>query len=441
MKLAVIGTGISGLGAAWLLRDAHDIVVYERGSRPGGHSNTVSVDGTPVDTGFIVYNERNYPRLTTLFDLLEVPTRPSDMSFSASLDGGRIEYAGDAMFASRRSLVSVSHWRMLRDILRFNRRAQHALSHGLDDAVTLSAWLEREGLGPELVHRYLLPMAAAIWSCPTATMLDFPAASLLRFFANHGLLDLVDRPQWRTVVGGSRTYVTRITEALGDRILYNRAVTAVQRTATGVTVVDVSGERRHFDGVLFATHADDTLRLLQDADELEHDLLAPFSYQRNQAVLHSDRALMPRRRAAWSSWNYLARSSDDDTGAVSVTYWMNRLQSLPSDTDYFVSLNPLQVPDPARVHYTIEYEHPVFDTAALRAQRSLGLLQGHRNCWYSGAWFGHGFHEDGFGSALEAVLSMGVEIPAALAAARRLDAPYHDNRAPWEGHAVAAAYG
>lgn len=418
MKLAVIGTGISGLAAAWLLRHDHDIVVYEREGRPGGHSNTVVVDGTPVDTGFIVYNERNYPLLSTFFKLLGVETQPSDMSFSASLDDGRIEYAGDAMFANRRSWVSPQHWRMLRDILRFNQRARAALVQGLAPDLALGDWLAHERLGPELVNHYLLPMAAAIWSCPTATMMGFPASSLLRFFANHGLLNLVDRPQWRTVVGGSRSYVARITADLGDRVQLRRGVVSVLRDASGVSVLDSDGGRQRFDRVLFAAHADETLRLLQDADELESGLLSPFRYQHNHAVLHSDPALMPRRRAAWSSWNYMARNRDDGGSSVSVTYWMNRLQSLPAAPDYFVSLNPLQSPDPARVHYAIDYEHPVFDAAALRAQRSLGDLQGHRGCWYSGAWFGHGFHEDGFASALEAVLSMGVRVPPQLLAAR-----------------------
>jgi uncharacterized protein len=439
MRIAVIGTGISGAGAAWLLKDRHSLTVYEQGSRVGGHTNTVTVDdprgAVGVDTGFIVYNERNYPLLSTLFRLLDVETQASDMSFAASLDGGRIEYAGDAMFAQRRNLVSLSHWRMLRDIVRFNRVAKASLSDPSLERDSIGDFLRHRGFGEELGQRYLLPMAAAIWSCPPARMMDFPAAALLRFFENHGLLDLTDRPRWRTVVGGSQRYMEKLTSGLHDDIRVGCAATAVVRKGQGVQVRDAQGQWADYDRVFVATHADQALALLQDADELERALLSPFGYQRNLAILHSDPALMPRRRAAWSSWNYLARGKE----GLSVTYWMNRLQRLEAERDYFVTLNPVHDPDPASVHYQVEYMHPVFDGDAMRAQRSLGLLQGRGNVWFCGSYFGFGFHEDGFGSAVEAVLAAGEEIPRALLEARATTPPYRGNRLPWltPGEAVA----
>lgn len=441
MRIAVIGSGIAGAGAAWLLKHRHALTVYEQSARVGGHTNTVTVEDprgpVPVDTGFIVYNERNYPLLSSLFRLVGVETQPSDMSFAASLDDGRIEYAGDALFAQRRNLVRLSHWRMLRDIVRFNRLAKASLSDPALEQDSIRDFLRHRGFGKELGQRYLLPMAAAIWSCPPARMMDFPAASLLRFFENHGLLDLTDRPSWRTVVGGSQRYMQKLTSGFRDDIRVGCAATAILRDGNGVRVRDSEGQWAEYDRVFIATHADQALDLLQDADELEHALLSPFGYQRNLAILHTDPALMPRRRAAWSSWNYLSQGND----GLSVTYWMNRLQRLDADRDYFVTLNPLKIPDPASVHYQVEYMHPVFDGDAMRAQRSLGLLQGRRNVWFCGSYFGYGFHEDGFGSAVEAVLDAGDEIPRELVKARATTPPYMSNRLPWLAPGKAVAHG
>ncbi len=441
MRIAVIGSGIAGMGAAWLLKDRHVLTVYEQASRIGGHTNTVTVQDprgpVPVDTGFIVYNERNYPLLSTLFRLVGVETQDSDMSFAASLDAGRIEYAGDALFAQRRNLISLSHWRMLRDIVRFNRMAKAALSDPALERDSIGDFLRHRGFGKELGQRYLLPMAAAIWSCPPSRMMDFPAAALLRFFENHGLLDLTDRPKWRTVVGGSQRYMQKLTSEFKDTIRVGCAATAIVRHGDGVRVRDTEGQWAEYDRVFIATHADQALSLLQDADELEQNLLAPFGYQPNLAILHSDADLMPRRRAAWSSWNYLAEGTD----GLSVTYWMNRLQRLDAERDYFVTLNPLKTPDPDSVHHQVEYRHPVFDSAAMHAQRSLGLLQGRRNTWYCGSYFGYGFHEDGFASAVEAVMASGETVPRELIEARATTPPYIRNRQPWLAPSGAVALG
>ncbi len=436
VKLAVIGTGISGLSAAWMMRHRYDVTIYEQDHRLGGHTNTRMVTDPlgelAIDTGFIVHNDRNYPRLLALFGLLGVETQPSDMSFGASLDDGALEYAGDALFAQRRNLIRLSHWRMLMDIVRFNRLGKKALANGDLAGMSLGEWLDDHHFGPAFTARYLLPMAASIWSSPSDSIRSFSAAALLEFFQNHGLLDLRDRPAWRTVVGGSKQYLDRLLVDLDKRIQLNTGVVSVRRLAQGVEITDQTGQTKAFDGVLFASHADQSLAMLEDADEAERALLGAFEYRPNRALLHSDERLMPQRRTAWSSWNYLARS-DQALPSVSVTYWMNRLQQLSAKRNYFVTLNPLIEPDPELVHYETLYTHPVFNQETRRAQASLGLLQGHRHCWYCGAWMGYGFHEDGLGAAIEAVVKLGVELPESLEAARVPGAPYMRNDAPWAG--------
>lgn len=415
MKIAVIGSGISGLAAAWMLDRHAEVALYEQQGRAGGHSNTVQVpNGPPVDTGFIVFNERNYPELTAMFHHLGVTTQPSDMSFSASIGGGELEYAGDnlnTLFAQRWNLFSGSHWRMLLDITRFNRDAKRALRSGLAPQTTLGEFILQGRYGDELSRRYLLPMAAAIWSCPVGTMLRFPAASFLKFFENHGLLDLVGRPRWHTVMGGSRAYVRRLLEPLRDKLRLDTPVTAVRRRTGGVTVWDARGGEEHYDRVIMASHADETLRMLAGATRLERELLGAFRYQDNRAVLHTDTAMMPKRRSVWASWNYLAEKAATQTSRVSVTYWMNRLQSLPGQRDYFLSLNPLTEPAPESVIYETRYAHPVFTEEAMRAQARLHEIQGRDRIWFCGAWSGYGFHEDGLRSAVQAVESMGYTVP------------------------------
>ena len=415
MKIAVIGSGISGIASAWLLDRHHQVTLFERDRRVGGHTNTVRVPGAfggeAVDTGFIVYNERNYPRLAAMFAYLGVETRATDMSFSVSLDGGRLEYAGDnfnTLFAQRSNLLRWRHWRMLAEILRFNSHATRSLHDPLAEQQSLDEFLQAAGFGPELRERYLLPMGAAIWSCPPEQMRRFPAATFLRFFHNHGLLSLEDRPLWRTVTGGSDQYLRRMRARMRGKICTGRAVARVIRDSAEVTVVDEDGHRERFDQVVFATHADQALALLERPGFWERSLLGSFGYQHNRAVLHTDTALMPRRQRVWSSWNYLGHNDDQGQRRLSVSYWMNRLQGLQTETPLIVTLNPLYEPAPAKVIAAYDYEHPVFDGRAMQAQSLLGYLQGRQRSWYCGSYFGHGFHEDGLRSAMAVAAGFGI---------------------------------
>lgn len=416
-RIAVIGSGISGLGAAWLLAGRHRVTLFERNAYVGGHTHTLEVEEPggrrlPVDTGFIVFNDRNYPLLSRLFTELGVEARNTDMSFAASIGPGAVEYSGsdlDGLFAQRTNLLSPAFLGMLWDIRRFGSRCHALLAQedGFND-LSLGDFLDQERLGARFRDHYLLPMAAAIWSCPTATMLDFPAEGLARFFANHGLLDISGRPQWRTVVGGSHAYVRRLLADLPKGTVVHDAACAVSRTAEGVEVRLASGARQLFDEVVLACHADEALALIADAGADERRLLSAFPFQTNDAWLHTDTRLMPRSRRVWSSWNYLARSSDDGGRAVSVTYWMNRLQGLDSPRDYLVSLNPLQPPRDGQVIARMSYEHPVFDRGAVAAQRELPRFQGRDRLWFCGAWTGYGFHEDGLRSAVAVAEGLGV---------------------------------
>ncbi|MCU0767140.1 MAG: FAD-dependent oxidoreductase [Gammaproteobacteria bacterium] len=417
-RLAVIGAGVAGLGAAWLLSRRHEVRLYERERALGGHSHTVAVDSPHgelgVDTGFVVYNEPNYPQLTALFAHLGVETQATDMSFAASIDDGRVEYAGsdlNTLFAQRANLVSPAYWGMLRDILRFNRDAKRSLRTGDADGLDLGAYLARGGYGERLVEHYLLPMAAAIWSCPTATMRAFPASGFLRFFANHGLLDVVGRPQWQTVTGGSRRYVEKLAARLDGRFVVGHPATRVSRQGDGVWVTAGDGSRERYDGVVLACHADDALRLIDRPLPNERAVLGRFRYQQNRTLLHCDATLMPRQRRVWSSWNYLAQTRRGATERVSVTYWMNRLQGLPGDRQYFVSLNPLREPSPAEVVAEMTYDHPVFDADAVRAQPLLDGLQGRDRLWFCGSYAGYGFHEDAFASAVRVAARLGASTP------------------------------
>ncbi|KAA6187829.1 FAD-dependent oxidoreductase [Thiohalocapsa marina] len=415
-RIAVIGSGIAGLASAWLLARQHQVTLIEANDYIGGHTHTIEVptaDGPlPVDTGFIVFNEPNYPLLTRLFRRLGVASRESTMSFSASIGPGRLEYSGDTLntlFAQRGNLLSPGFLRMLRDMLRFNRRCKALLADGGFDGLSLGDFLQRQGLGTEFQHHYLLPMAAAIWSCPTGTMMDFPAESLARFFNNHGLLNILRRPEWRTVVGGSHSYVKRILSDLGEQHVLFDAAQQVRTRGDEVEVRLGSGAERRFDRVVLACHADQALALLERPDDDTARLLGAFRYQTNRTWLHTDAQLMPRRRAVWASWNYLAEQRQDGERAVSVTYWMNRLQGLPGTTDYLVSLNPLQEPEPERVIAAMDYEHPVFDQAAMDAQRQLHRLQGRDRVHYCGSYFGYGFHEDALKSAVDVADQLGID--------------------------------
>jgi hypothetical protein len=420
VRIAVVGSGIAGLATAWLLdRGGHAVTLFEAAPRLGGHANTVTValNGreVAVDTGFIVFNRRTYPLLSRLFDHLGIATAASSMSFSASIAGGAVEYAGrrslGALFAQRRNAVRPSFLRMLHDIRRFNQLGWGFLRGEEPDEPSIGGFLDRHGFGRGLCDWYLLPMAAAIWSAPVVQIKDYPARSFLTFFANHGLLGLGRRPAWRTVVGGSRRYVDRLAAGLRPRIRLATPITGVRRRPWGVELRDHAGERHRFDRVVLACHADQSLALLEDATAAERGVLAAFRFQANRAVLHRDPKLMPRRRAAWASWNYLAPGELDPAAKVSATYWMNRLQNLPGPEQLFVTLNPLREPDPRLVHAELDYAHPMFDAAALAAQRRMATIQGLGGLWHAGAWLGHGFHEDGLRSGVAVARALGVELP------------------------------
>ena len=417
LRIAVIGTGIAGMSAAWLLNRKHDITVFERENRVGGHSNTVDVPGTrggiPVDTGFIVYNEKNYPNLTALFRHLSVPTKASEMSFSASLDGGRLEYCGgglNGLFGQRRNLARPRFWRMLNDLYRFYRDAPAFLDDPANRNISLAEFLQNGNYHPALIEDHLYPMGAAIWSTTPAEMGAYPAQAFIRFFESHGLLKLTDRPSWRTVDGGSREYVKRLTEPFRDNIRFG-GVSSIRRRANEVSVIDNAGAERTFDHVVIATHADEAFGLLADPDPRETALLGAWRYTRNRAVLHADPALMPRQKRVWSSWNFVAPDAGSTVSAgsesVCVTYWMNRLQSLDGANPLFVTLNPCREPAESAIIREFEYTHPFFDSAALSSQERLWGLQGVRRTWFCGSYFGHGFHEDALQSGLAVAEQLG----------------------------------
>ena len=416
--IAVIGSGISGLATAWLLREHHSVTLFEADTRLGGHSHTVTVDEddrqVAIDTGFMVFNRPNYPLLYGLFEHLGIASHPTDMSFSVSLDRGRLEYAGTGLrtlFAQPGHLVSPGFLGMLRDIVRFNRLAHALLESSVPVSRSLEAFLRQHRFGRRLRDHYLYPMAAAIWSCPRERVGQFPASSFARFFANHGLLDLRDRPTWRTPVGGASVYVDRLAADLAGRVRRGMPVQAVRRTADGVLVQVAGRAPQRFDQVVLACHADQARRILIDAQPAERALLGCVAYQPNRVLLHRDARLMPRRRSVWSSWNYLGQTDVTDEAAVSVTYWMNSLQRLGTPNDYFVSLNPLREPHDASVVAELSYSHPVFDGASMELPQRLRAVQGRDGVWYCGAWTGYGFHEDGLRSAVQVAQALGATIP------------------------------
>ena len=418
MKIAVIGAGVAGLGAAWSLSRNHDVVVYEREARLGGHACTVDAPAGhrgdaqlhPVDMGFIVYNERNYPNLVSLFDYLGIRTEESDMSFAVSLDGGRFEYASayDGYLVQRRNIVRPSFLAMTRDILRFNRLAPKLLDLAEDLDFTIGDFIERVRLGEAFRDNYLVPMASCIWSTPQGRMLDYPAQTFARFFTNHGLLTTGSQLRWRTVTGGSRSYVERIATPLRARARLATPATAIRRDTTGADVRDASGQWDRFDNVVLACHADQALALLDDADSRERELLDCFAYSSNEVWMHADTSLMPKRRNAWSSWNYVA-GCDTAKRNVSVTYWMNRLQNLATPRPLFVSVNPGREPEGALQRVT--FEHPMYDAAAIRAQRHLHEIQARRHTYFCGSYCGYGFHEDALSTGLDVAESLGARRP------------------------------
>jgi predicted NAD/FAD-binding protein len=426
MKIAIIGSGISGLGAAHALRDQADITLFEAGDYYGGHTHTVDLtlpgQSGPVthgvDTGFLVFNERTYPQLIKLFDDLQVPTERSDMSFSVQVPGAQghaaLEWSGSSLntvFAQRSNLLNPRFLRMLRDVTRFNRLATDIANRGAEAEMMqpLAGFLDDNRLSAEFRDWYFLPMLGCIWSCPTDQMLQFPVATMIRFCHNHGLLQITDRPQWWTVAGGARNYVDKITASISDKRL-NTPVTQIARNAQSVTV-HTPGHSEVFDKVVLATHSDQSLALLGDASGLERETLSAIRYQSNRAVLHTDTSVLPRRRRAWAAWNYQrAADARQDAAQVCLHYLINMLQPVPFTQPVVVSLNPVTEIAAAHVHASFEYAHPVFDVAAIRAQRQVDALQGQKNTYFCGAWTGYGFHEDGLKSGLAVAARVLAEI-------------------------------
>ncbi len=415
-KIAIIGTGISGLGAASILHTSHDITLYEKNDYIGGHSRTLLIktkDGTiPVDTGFIVFNKRNYPLLTRLFEHLKVPIVKSDMSFGVTINKGWLEYGTQELshiFAQKSNLFRPSFWRMLFDILKFNKTAKNYLSK--DPSFTMGECLDDMGMGSWFKKYFLLAMGGAIWSTPLDQMLQFPACTFIRFFENHGLLTIQDHPTWYTVLGGSREYVERLTEPFKNRILLNHPIKKVWRKDGRVFVENSSGEQAIYDHVIFACHADQALAMIVDPTPDERKILSAFRYQPNRAVLHSDTSFMPKRAKAWASWIYLAEEKQDAPPSSSLSYWMNNLQSLQTDQPLIVTLNPGREPDPQLVHNDYIFEHPTFDSGAILNQSQIETIQGANRLWFCGAYQRYGFHEDGLSSAVKMAERMGVSPP------------------------------
>lgn len=407
MKVAVIGTGIAGNVAAYHLREQHDITVYEANAYVGGHTNTHDIDtangNLSVDTGFIVFNDRTYPNFVRLLDELNVESLDSEMSFSVRRDRPALEYNGstlDGLFAQRRNVVRPSFLKMIRDILRFNREAPLFLEEQRFD-VTLGEFLDAGGYGRAFANDYLVPMGAAIWSAEPVMMREMPAHFFIRFFRNHGLLSLDDRPVWRVIKGGSREYVRRLVAGHRDRIRLNCPVRSVSRLPEGVIVRAEGCEPEHFDAVFMACHSDQALSLLSDPTETETDVLGEIPYQPNIAVLHTDDRMMPRRHRAWASWNYHMAGADSER--VTLTYHMNRLQRLTGDEQYFVTLNSAEMIDPSRIIAEVDYSHPVFTAKGVNAQARQAELNGANRTYFCGAYWRYGFHEDGVVSALSAL--------------------------------------
>ena len=404
MKIAIIGAGISGLSAAYYLRSNHQITVFEEQGSIGGHTATVDVqvDGErhAIDTGFIVYNDWTYPNFISLLDELGVESKPTEMSFSVRCDSTGLEYSGsdiNGLFAQRRNILRPSFYGMLKDIMRFNRESIEDLQKGeIDDDISLGKYLTLGGYGEEFINRYLIPMGCAIWSASTARMIDFPLKFFIQFFNNHGLLSINNRPQWRVIKKGSRSYLPPLVENFRDRIVTNSQIEAVRRRQQGVSVIMRNGEKMDFDHVVFACHSDQAYALLQDATESEKTFLSSIPYSDNEVVLHTDESLLPDTRRAWASWNYWLREGDQQKPVL--TYNMNLLQRIESKKTFCVTLNASDAIDPDKIIGRYQYSHPVFSAQSVEAVANFQEINGLSNTWFAGAYMGNGFHEDGVSS-------------------------------------------
>jgi predicted NAD/FAD-binding protein len=409
-RIAVVGSGVAGLGAAWLLSRTCEVVLYEADGRLGGHANTVDAPldaggAVAVDAGFIVYNAPAYPNLVALFDHLGIESEETCMSFGASLRGGAVEYSGQSLssvFADRARAFSPSYLRMLVDVSKFHKDARRALARGFPAGQTLGAFVAANRYGRAFARDFLKPMASAIWSTPSARIFDYSAEAFIRFYDNHGLLQVLNLPTWRTVRGGSRRYVEAISRDFAGRARLRTPVSRLVRGPAGVEIVDAGGGRDRFDAVVVAAHADDALRMLDAPSAEERRVLGAFKYQPNRAVVHFDESQMPKRRRVWSSWNYIG---DEERAAV--VYWMNRLQNLDCAENIFVTLNPIRPVAPDRIVAEFDYSHPMFDVEVAAAQRDIWRIQGAGGVWHAGAHFGQGFHEDGLQAGLAVAEAIG----------------------------------
>lgn len=407
MKFAVIGTGIAGNVAAWHLCKEHEITVFEAGKHVGGHTHTHDIvhDGKlyAIDTGFIVFNDWTYPNFIALLDELGATSQPTNMGFSSRCETSGIEYNGSSLnqlFSQRRNLFRPRFHQMIRDIVRFNTESRHLIEQN-DEALTLGNYLEENHYGQLFIDNYIIPMGAAIWSTDPQQMLAFPACYFVRFFANHGLLNVRERPQWRVIKGGSREYVKRLIAPFKDRIRLNQPVTSVKRLPTHVEIKTATSETEHFDQLFIATHSNQALQMLADPGEQEQDILGAIPYQNNDVVLHTDTALLPKQQRTWAAWNYLRRKNDNQR--VCVTYNMNILQGIQARDTFCVTLNDTRNIDPEKIIRRLQYDHPVYTTSGIAAQQRHQVINGQRRTWYCGAYWRSGFHEDGVVSALNAL--------------------------------------
>jgi uncharacterized protein len=418
LRIAVVGGGVAGIATSHLLQRRHEVTLFEKNDYVGGHTNTIVIDqgpdaGTPVDTGFIVLNDRTYPLLMRFLADLEVPIRKSDMSFSYTCLRTGLQYASrnlDTLFAQRGNLLRPAFWRFLIEIVRFNLKTRKRLDAGALRGLSLGEYLRRESILPSLVESYLMPMAAAIWSTPDARMMDFPAESFFRFMENHGLLSVSDQPQWYCVEGGSHAYVKAFLKGFTGRVFTDRQVERIRRTETGAVLAFAGGMEESFDKVVIAAHADEALSLLEDPSPEEKACLSPWSYNRNTVVLHTDASFLPENPRAQASWNYLREKDASPGTPVMLTYHMNQLEGLKTASQYCVTLNPLRPVERGRIIRELVYHHPMYTAVAVATQRSLPALNGRRHTFFCGSYFGYGFHEDALRSGLQVAEIFGISL-------------------------------